>query len=406
MCIQRQVLSINLSKMVLITEELVRKKSEHNEGIIGTLEELSLHQEDIEKIEHLNNWCKNLQILYLQANQISKIENLNKLKQLQYLNLAINNIEKIENLERCESLNKLDLTLNFIGDLESVKNLKRNIHLKDLYLTGNPCCDYKGYREYVIAHLQQLQSLDIKQITKSERIKAQQRLKEVEEQIKSCQTKYRKFREDQKVRQLINDTSRLSDEEFWKTVGENSPETRLEIAKRQKKGEQSSGAVTENITKRTVRLFNKDGIPLNVNQAKLNFTFSDEDPEHFILDVALYKYLDTNLVDVDLQPIYVKLTVKGKIFQIVFAEEIHVDKSSAQRSQTTGHLVLKLPRLNYKPLKKSIHKDENLKTEKRVEYLEVSKPKEDMDFSKIVENINKKKCDFVDNPEVPMLEYA
>lgn len=95
-----------------------------------------MHQEDIEKIEHINNWCKRIQILYLQANQISKIENLNKLKELEYLNLAINNVEKIENLERCESLAKLDLTLNFIGDLESVKNLKANLHLKDLYLTG------------------------------------------------------------------------------------------------------------------------------------------------------------------------------------------------------------------------------------------------------------------------------
>lgn len=105
-------------------------------GIIGTLEELSLHQEDIEKIEHINNWCRELQILYLQANLISKIENLNKLKKLQYLNLAVNNIEKIENLERCESLEKLDLTLNFIGDLESVSNLKNNIHLRELFLTG------------------------------------------------------------------------------------------------------------------------------------------------------------------------------------------------------------------------------------------------------------------------------
>lgn len=105
-------------------------------GIIGTLEELSLHQEDIEKIEHLNNWCKELQILYLQANLIPKIENLNKLKKLQYLNLAINNIEVIENLERCEFLEKLDLTLNFIGNLESVCSLKHNIHLRELYLTG------------------------------------------------------------------------------------------------------------------------------------------------------------------------------------------------------------------------------------------------------------------------------
>lgn len=58
---------------ILVTEDLIRKKSEHNEGVITTLEELSLHQEDVEKIEHINNWCKDIQILYLQANLIAKI---------------------------------------------------------------------------------------------------------------------------------------------------------------------------------------------------------------------------------------------------------------------------------------------------------------------------------------------
>lgn len=141
----------------------------------------------MEKIEHINNWCKDIQILYLQANLIAKIgefvleknenitnsfsENLNKLKKLQYLNLAINNIEKIENLQGCESLEKLDLTLNFIGDLQSVTSLKNNMHLKHLYLTGNPCCDFTGYRPYVIAVLPQIESLDCRDIIRSERIK-------------------------------------------------------------------------------------------------------------------------------------------------------------------------------------------------------------------------------------------
>jgi len=32
-----------------VTEELIRKRSEHNEGLVSTLEEISLHQQDIEK---------------------------------------------------------------------------------------------------------------------------------------------------------------------------------------------------------------------------------------------------------------------------------------------------------------------------------------------------------------------
>ena len=52
---------------------MVRRRAEHNEGEIFSLEELSLHQLDIERIEHLQDWCPDLKILYLQGNLISKI---------------------------------------------------------------------------------------------------------------------------------------------------------------------------------------------------------------------------------------------------------------------------------------------------------------------------------------------
>jgi protein TilB len=90
--------------MVRITVDLLRRRSEHNEGELSTLEEISLHQFDIERIENLHKYCRRLKILYLQNNVIPRMENLSKLKDLEYLNLAINNISKIENLEGCESL--------------------------------------------------------------------------------------------------------------------------------------------------------------------------------------------------------------------------------------------------------------------------------------------------------------
>lgn len=110
--------------MSRITLDLIRKRSEHNEGEIGTLEEIALHQENIKKIEIIDGTCKHLKILLLQNNLISKIENLSKLKRLEYLNLALNNIEVIENLEGLESLKKLDLTVNFIGDLRGIGRLR------------------------------------------------------------------------------------------------------------------------------------------------------------------------------------------------------------------------------------------------------------------------------------------
>lgn len=100
--------------MPRITVELLRKRSEHNEGIISTLEEISLHQEELEKIEVIGTLCRKLRILYLQNNIIEKIEDLTHMKDLRYLNLALNNISRIEGLGSCEFLNKLDLTVNFI----------------------------------------------------------------------------------------------------------------------------------------------------------------------------------------------------------------------------------------------------------------------------------------------------
>lgn len=100
--------------MPKLTIDLIRKRSEHNEGYITTLEEISLHQEELEKIELIGTMCRKLKILYLQNNIIPKLEGLEHLKDLDYLNVALNNIKKIEGLSKCEFLRKLDLTVNFI----------------------------------------------------------------------------------------------------------------------------------------------------------------------------------------------------------------------------------------------------------------------------------------------------
>ena len=160
--------------MVFIDEQLIRKRAEHNNLEICTLEELSLHQCDIERIEYIDKWCRELKILYLQSNLISHIENVGRLKKLEYLNLALNNITLVENLHGCETLNKLDLTVNFVAKITSIESLRANKFLRELYLTGNPCTEYVGYRDYVIATLPQLNSLDGKEISKSERIEALQ----------------------------------------------------------------------------------------------------------------------------------------------------------------------------------------------------------------------------------------
>lgn len=202
-----------------VTEQLIRKKAEHNELIIGTLEELSLHQEDIEKIEHIQNWCRELKILLLQGNLIAKIENLNRLKWLEYLNLSLNNIEVIENLEQLESLTKLDLTLNFIADLQSVAHLRDNYNLRELILTGNYCATYNGYRNFVIKTLPQLGTLDGGEIGRGDRIVAEREYEKCRTAIVQQQIEQQMKRDAQKTR-IANEQQQSVDENVGLTEDE------------------------------------------------------------------------------------------------------------------------------------------------------------------------------------------
>ncbi|XP_077990866.1 dynein axonemal assembly factor 11-like [Glandiceps talaboti] len=391
--------------MVRITEDLIRSRAEHNNLEISTLEEVSLHQQDIEKIEHIDKWCRDLKILYLQSNLIPKIENVGRLKKLEYINLALNNIERVENLEGCESLKKLDLTVNFVGELTSLECLSGNYNLEEIFLTGNPCINYEGYREYVLATLPQLQRLDGKKISKSERIVALQLIDEIRPQILEQQEEYARQRakekaeaeEDERIKEAkkhaqkekkagfdgrwytdinkgdfdkrkdqgddVDEEREKTDEEkkkeieeekkkeaeFWDEEVAFTPESRIAVHKQieeSKKKESEKKSSGPQVMKRQVRLETNDGKKLNVNEAKIPFSLSDdEDNNAIVLDVACYKYLDTSLMDVDIQPTHVKVEIKGKILQIVLHEEVNPDSSTAKRSQATGHLLVTMPKV-------------------------------------------------------------
>eukprot|EP00794_Sanderia_malayensis_P016160 gene16160-17783_t len=453
--------------MVFITEDLVRKRSEHNNYEISTLEELSLHQQDIEAIDNLDKWCKKLKILYLQSNLISKIENVGKLKQLEYLNLALNNVSRIENLAGCESLNKLDLTVNFIAELTSVESLKRNEFFKELYLTGNPCTQFEGYREYVIATLPQLKQLDGREVERSERILATQRYSELRDSILQQQEIYNKNQRKQKERkenkdkndQWYTDTTtntkcenvledqpdcseEISEDEkekkYWSERTEYTPESRVEMHNHIKeqnelKEKQKMKNTEPNPSARQVRFFKDDGEPLNVNTSKIQFILHDKEEEGmYVLDVHCYKYMDTSLIDVDVQPKYVRVVIKGKFLQIVLLEKVNPDKCVAQRSETTGHLLVKMPKSSdvihgkaRKGKNKSVFKpsDDNRKLTQTLDGGQTSQSnvkKDTLSLSDLadivkdrpvenkIESFKSKKIepepvDFVDDPDVPPL---
>ncbi|XP_026146668.1 protein tilB homolog [Carassius auratus] len=360
--------------MVRISEDLIRRRAEHNNGEIFSLEEVSLHQQDIERIELIDKWCRDLKILYLQNNLIPKIENVSRLKKLEYLNLALNNIEVIENLEGCESLQKLDLTVNFVGKLSSVESLKQNVHLRELYLVGNPCTEFQGYRQYVVACLPQLQWLDGKEIRRGERIQALQELDAVRRLVFEQEAEYLEKREEQKksglkettekqddpqINHLLSEnqngthqnrgtSSKVSNEdkekEFWEKPCSFTPESRLEAHRHLEDKRRAKEKEREKPKTKTTRtLITADGRVLNINEPKLDFSLTEDENNCMHLEIHVYRHMDTSLLDVDVQPTYVRVTVKGKVFQLVLPAEVKPDSSTAQRSQTTGHLLLILP---------------------------------------------------------------
>jgi protein TilB len=181
-----------------ITLDLIRKRAEHNEGLVSNLEEIALHQEELEAIGPiLGRTCgKTLRILLLQNNVIDRMDpaDFKHFKRLEYLNLAINNIHNVQGIAHLEFLEKIDLTLNFIhlnSLRESLEAMVPLRSLKELHLMGNPCClddtknkqGWHGYRNYVIAKLPQLQNLDGTVITRSERIRALRNLISLEQEL-------------------------------------------------------------------------------------------------------------------------------------------------------------------------------------------------------------------------------
>ncbi|KAM6101837.1 dynein axonemal assembly factor 11 isoform 4-T4 [Theristicus caerulescens] len=346
-----------------LTEDLVRRRAEHNNCEIFSLEEISLHQQEIEKLEYLDKWCRDLKILYLQNNLIPKIG--------------------------CEELKKLDLTANFIGELSSIEALKYNIHLKELFLVGNPCTEFEGYRQFVVATLHQLKCLDSKEIERSERIQALQNYPEVKQKIREQEQDYllkrarekeeaqrrMQERKDKKQNQMESklgfdspdslqnkenhqaegdreqETWRTVDDEedrrFWEEPTPYTPESRLETHRyiEEKRRAKENTRESKKREKPLRTLVTAEGKVLNVNVPKLHFSLKDdEENNQIILDLAVYRHLDTSLLDVDVQPTYIRVLVKGKPFQLVLPEEVKPDSSSAKRSQTTGHLVVSMPK--------------------------------------------------------------
>ena len=351
--------------MVRITKELLKKRAEHNEGILSSLEEITLHQYDIEKIELLNSLCRHLKILYLQNNQIEKIENLNRLKELQYLNLALNNISKIENLSSCESLNKLDLTLNFVDIDEfesSMHSLKTNEFLADLHLTGNPCTDYDRYRLFVIHSLPQLKRLDATEIKKSERILARQQYSSMLAEIRQKAATMKQSKNTGNTE--TGDVTAESVEYEHSVRGRKAAFQRDKDRERKdeeeklRQKEENPFKAPQDVLKETrkamcvVEKEGKDGqLPKQRNIGRYEFKMDGMDdiyePKIRVI-VEAPKYLDTSEMFVDIHPLWFQVIIKNRSLLLHLPTEVKVSESSVRRVMCNGWLELIMPKVEYK----------------------------------------------------------
>ncbi|KAG6592432.1 Protein phosphatase 1, regulatory subunit [Phytophthora cinnamomi] len=395
--------------MPRITVELLRKRAEHNEGIISTLEEISLHQEELEKIEVIGTLCRKLRILYLQNNIIEKIEDLTHMKELRYLNVALNNVSKIEGLQYCEFLNKLDLTVNFVDfDTleESIEHLKPLQHLRELYMLGNPCQSNweTGFREFVIASLPQLEILDGKEINRSDRIKALQVFRDRQKYVRREAIKVLARKETEREHEAAHNSA--EDDEVIEVVGGEATDISEEQLVRAEKQKKSLMASTEKVpytphTRREMYLEmaeqkeeeearrrenqpkernteteheealrkarlqegRGDESMRQCNEGKWDFRLTDEILD-IILEVDLPRFLDTSLVDVDVHPSYVSIVAKNKVLRLKFPELVHSDAGKAERSKITGTLRLTLPKAHVTPtqqLRAQLYREEQEK---------------------------------------------
>lgn len=329
--------------MPRLTEQLLRKRAEHNDKCLTDLEEIALHQQELEGIDNLEACCRHIKILLLQNNIIPKMEGIHKLKELEYLNLALNNISKIEGLDGCESLNKLDLTVNFVDveDLEeSVYNLKANMMLEDLYLTGNPCEDWAGFRPYVIANLPQLKQLDGRLILPTDRIKARQ-------QLAGLQADLDRVVEANLARKAAELGQPVSEGAYTK---ESRNEMYLEMAAQKEEkelNERRRMGTEEKPKKELPGVYNARGGIRQCNEGHYDFNLDEFiEPGKIIFELGVPKYLDTSQLDVDVNPLYVRVVVKDKVTQLKLPAEVLTDASKVQRSRTTGLLRIEMPLLD------------------------------------------------------------
>ena len=271
---------------------------------------------------------------------------------MEYLNLAMNNVTTIENLEKCESLVKLDLTMNFITlkGLLKLNRLAVNHSLRQLFLMGNPCADFEGYRSFVIGTLPQLTHVDGTDVTHVERIIARQHLRRITEDLeKAAAAETATTVSVDEIASIEPDArpwcaaTRILDNEVKMTTSSSSskmkqPQNHFDDAR------DAFDVLPDDIADVKQK-----------NQGDFDFKLTDSEDETSIeLEIKVGTIIDTSLIHVDIHPKLVRVKIKGELLQLKLSHEVATDASVAERSKATGKLLITMPKLNWHLKPKSV----------------------------------------------------
>jgi len=205
--------------------------------------------------------------------------------------------------------------------------------LREIYFTGNPCSDWKGLRELAIAMVDSIDFFDGKDVTHSERIVAKQNLNDLLVDL-NTEIELKKLKEAAK-------TEPISENAYTR---ENRKKMYLEAAAEKEEAEKKKHP-EKYVPKKESTAYYPNGEARQCNEGKFEYKLSEwDDPEYSFFEISVPKFMDTSLIDLNLQPKLVSLRIKGKLTQLKLNDEILVEKSEIQRSQLTGKLHIRMPK--------------------------------------------------------------
>merc|ERR1719330_340935 len=188
--------------------------------------------------------------------------------------------------------------------------------LEDFYMTGNPCTDWGGVRAYIIAHLPLLQQ-------------------DLERAVQTSLAK------------KAAAAGRPVSEGAYTKESRNEMYLEMAAQKEEKEKNERRRMGTEPKEPRKIPdVYNARGEIRQCNEGKYDFNIDDDDPLAVVFELGVPKYLDTSALDVDVNPSYVRCVVREKVTQLKLPCEVRPDSSKVQRSRTTGHLRIEMPKVD------------------------------------------------------------